>query len=151
MQYGNAKGINIYAFSVTYNLSPRRCSVQLVLQVTPWDLPGDWGLASGISYLFLQGTLIRYYWDLVVQVLPSVIVYQQYNLLLQSPAGLVRGMAQGTTSLLSNTVYALSDAATQFSRAAQKVHRRVMASEKFHAHKTLTYLLLFFLFRVQLH
>ncbi|XP_048139080.1 uncharacterized protein LOC115752507 isoform X2 [Rhodamnia argentea] len=38
----------------------------------------------------------------------------------QSPAGLVRGMAQGTTSLLSNTVYALSDAATQFSRAAQK-------------------------------
>lgn len=38
----------------------------------------------------------------------------------QSPAGLVRGMAQGTTSLLSNTVYALTDAATQFSRAAQK-------------------------------
>ncbi|KAF8007492.1 hypothetical protein BT93_K1496 [Corymbia citriodora subsp. variegata] len=38
----------------------------------------------------------------------------------QSPAGLVRGMAQGTTSLLSNTIYALSDAATQFSRAAQK-------------------------------
>ncbi|KAF2317615.1 hypothetical protein GH714_025588 [Hevea brasiliensis] len=32
----------------------------------------------------------------------------------------VKGMAQGTTSLLSNTVYALSDAATQFSKAAHK-------------------------------
>lgn len=30
-------------------------------------------------------------------------------------------MAQGTGSLFSNTVYALSDAATQFSKAAQKV------------------------------
>ncbi|KAK3200061.1 hypothetical protein Dsin_023476 [Dipteronia sinensis] len=29
-------------------------------------------------------------------------------------------MAQGTTSLVSNTVYALSDAATQFSKAAHK-------------------------------
>ncbi|KAK3177771.1 hypothetical protein Dsin_002283 [Dipteronia sinensis] len=29
-------------------------------------------------------------------------------------------MAQGTTSLESNTVYALSDAATQFSKAAHK-------------------------------
>lgn len=39
---------------------------------------------------------------------------------LQSPTGLITGMAQGTTSLVSNTVYALSDAATQFSKAAQK-------------------------------
>ncbi|KAA8547313.1 hypothetical protein F0562_003823 [Nyssa sinensis] len=39
---------------------------------------------------------------------------------LQSPGGLITGMAQGTTSLLSNTVYALSNAATQFSRAAHK-------------------------------
>lgn len=39
----------------------------------------------------------------------------------QSPAGLFTGMAQGTTSLLSNTVFAISDAATQFSRAAHKV------------------------------
>ncbi|PSS01845.1 Vacuolar protein sorting-associated protein like [Actinidia chinensis var. chinensis] len=38
----------------------------------------------------------------------------------QSPAGLITGMAQGTTSLLSNTVFAISDAATQFSRAAHK-------------------------------
>lgn len=38
----------------------------------------------------------------------------------QSPAGLLTGMAQGTTSLLTNTVYAISDAATQFSRAAHK-------------------------------
>ncbi|KAL8519790.1 hypothetical protein ACS0TY_010650 [Phlomoides rotata] len=38
----------------------------------------------------------------------------------QSPAGLVTGMAQGTTSLLSNTVYAISDATSQFSRAAHK-------------------------------
>ncbi|XVF82463.1 hypothetical protein PTKIN_Ptkin16aG0050400 [Pterospermum kingtungense] len=40
--------------------------------------------------------------------------------LLKSPTGLITGMAQGTTSLLSNTVYALSDAATQFSKAAHK-------------------------------
>ncbi|XP_062008854.1 uncharacterized protein LOC133725578 isoform X1 [Rosa rugosa] len=38
----------------------------------------------------------------------------------QSPTGLITGMAQGTTSLLSNTVYAISDAATQFSKAAHK-------------------------------
>ncbi|KAK6918056.1 Vacuolar protein sorting-associated protein 13, DH-like domain [Dillenia turbinata] len=38
----------------------------------------------------------------------------------QSPTGIVTGMAQGTKSLLSNTVYAISDAATQFSKAAQK-------------------------------
>ncbi|KAL6541687.1 hypothetical protein OROGR_011173 [Orobanche gracilis] len=38
----------------------------------------------------------------------------------QSPAGLVTGMAQGTTSLVSNTVYALSDATSQFSKAAHK-------------------------------
>ena len=40
---------------------------------------------------------------------------------LQSRARLITGMAQGTTSLLSNTVFAISDAATQFSRAAHKV------------------------------
>ncbi|XP_044509521.1 uncharacterized protein LOC123228248 isoform X4 [Mangifera indica] len=39
---------------------------------------------------------------------------------LQSPTGLISGMAQGTSSLVSNTVYALSDAATQFSKAAHK-------------------------------
>ncbi|CAI0559649.1 unnamed protein product [Linum tenue] len=39
---------------------------------------------------------------------------------LQSPTGLITGMAQGTGSLVSNTVYALSDAATQFSKAAHK-------------------------------
>ncbi|KAL0336666.1 UNVERIFIED_CONTAM: Vacuolar protein sorting-associated protein 13 [Sesamum radiatum] len=38
----------------------------------------------------------------------------------QSPAGLITGMAQGTTSLLSNTVYAISDATSQFSKAAHK-------------------------------
>eukprot|EP00268_Persea_americana_P023609 TRINITY_DN23168_c0_g2_i2.p1 TRINITY_DN23168_c0_g2~~TRINITY_DN23168_c0_g2_i2.p1 ORF type:complete len:2954 (+),score=526.87 TRINITY_DN23168_c0_g2_i2:1710-10571(+) len=38
----------------------------------------------------------------------------------QSPAGLITGMAQGTKSLLSNTVYAVSNAATQFSKAAHK-------------------------------
>nr|XP_027100369.1 uncharacterized protein LOC113719357 isoform X2 [Coffea arabica] len=38
----------------------------------------------------------------------------------QSPVGLLTGMAQGTTSLLSNTLYAISDAASQFSRAAHK-------------------------------
>ncbi|KAE8077724.1 hypothetical protein FH972_016258 [Carpinus fangiana] len=40
--------------------------------------------------------------------------------ILQSPTGLITGMAQGSTSLLSNTVYAITDAATQFSKAAQK-------------------------------
>ncbi|KAL7589773.1 hypothetical protein Lser_V15G35826 [Lactuca serriola] len=39
---------------------------------------------------------------------------------MKSPAGLITGMAQGTTSLVSNTVYAISDAATQVSRAAHK-------------------------------
>ncbi|GAB2222927.1 hypothetical protein Drorol1_Dr00017059 [Drosera rotundifolia] len=39
---------------------------------------------------------------------------------LQSPAGLVTGVAQGTGSLVSNTLYAISDAATQFSKAAHK-------------------------------
>ncbi|KAF5748859.1 putative vacuolar protein sorting-associated protein 13B-like isoform X3 [Tripterygium wilfordii] len=39
---------------------------------------------------------------------------------LRSPTGLITGVAQGTTSLVSNTVYALSDAATQFSKAAHK-------------------------------
>ncbi|KAK9110206.1 hypothetical protein Sjap_018266 [Stephania japonica] len=40
--------------------------------------------------------------------------------ILQSPAGLIIGMAQGTSSLLSNTVYAVSNAATQFSKSVQK-------------------------------
>ncbi|KAG9141648.1 hypothetical protein Leryth_015341 [Lithospermum erythrorhizon] len=40
--------------------------------------------------------------------------------LFKSPAGLVTGVAQGTTSLVSNTVYAVSDAATQFSKVAHK-------------------------------
>ncbi|VFQ83984.1 unnamed protein product [Cuscuta campestris] len=39
---------------------------------------------------------------------------------LQSRAGLITGMAQGTSSLFSNTVYAISDTATQFSKAAKK-------------------------------
>ncbi|XP_021760935.1 LOW QUALITY PROTEIN: uncharacterized protein LOC110725772 [Chenopodium quinoa] len=39
---------------------------------------------------------------------------------LQSPSGLISGMAQGTSSLLSNTLYAMSDTATQFSKAAHK-------------------------------
>ncbi|KAK7300278.1 hypothetical protein RJT34_11120 [Clitoria ternatea] len=40
--------------------------------------------------------------------------------IMQSPTGLIMGMAQGTTSLLSNTVYAISDAASQFSNVARK-------------------------------
>lgn len=40
--------------------------------------------------------------------------------IMKSPTGLITGMAQGTTSLVSNTVYALSDATTQFSKAAHK-------------------------------
>jgi len=38
----------------------------------------------------------------------------------KSPAGIIQGMAHGTTSLFSSTIYALSDAATQFSKAAHK-------------------------------
>ncbi|QHO07524.1 Putative vacuolar protein sorting-associated proteinC [Arachis hypogaea] len=44
----------------------------------------------------------------------------QYWYNLQNPTRLVTGMAQGTSSLLSNTVYAISDAASQFSKAARK-------------------------------
>ncbi|XP_057965676.1 uncharacterized protein LOC131156193 isoform X2 [Malania oleifera] len=40
--------------------------------------------------------------------------------ILQNRTGLITGMAQGTTGLLSNTIYAVSDAATQFSKAAHK-------------------------------
>ncbi|KAG9455236.1 hypothetical protein H6P81_008140 [Aristolochia fimbriata] len=39
---------------------------------------------------------------------------------LQSPTGLITGMAQGTKSLVNNTVYAVSNAATQFSKAAHQ-------------------------------
>ncbi|KAF6145934.1 hypothetical protein GIB67_007953 [Kingdonia uniflora] len=38
----------------------------------------------------------------------------------QSPVGLITGMAQGTTSLFANTVYAVSNATTQFSKSAHK-------------------------------
>ncbi|KAH0746457.1 hypothetical protein KY285_008114 [Solanum tuberosum] len=38
----------------------------------------------------------------------------------QTRAGFIKGMAQGTSSLLSNTVYALSDSATQFRKATHK-------------------------------
>ncbi|QHO14274.1 Putative vacuolar protein sorting-associated proteinA [Arachis hypogaea] len=40
--------------------------------------------------------------------------------IMQSPTGLVMGMVQGNSSLLSNTVYAISDAASHFSKAARK-------------------------------
>ncbi|KAL2901961.1 putative vacuolar protein sorting-associated protein 13D, partial [Bienertia sinuspersici] len=40
--------------------------------------------------------------------------------ILQSPSGLISGMAHGTSSLLNNTLYAISDTATQFSKAAHK-------------------------------
>lgn len=39
---------------------------------------------------------------------------------MQSPSGLFSGMAQGTSSLFSNTLYAISDTATQFSKTAHK-------------------------------
>lgn len=52
------------------------------------------------------------------------------ELLFQSPTGVVSGMAQGTTSLLSNTVFAISDAATQFSRAAHKVCLMMYTSDQ---------------------
>lgn len=38
----------------------------------------------------------------------------------QNPGGIVTGMAQGTRSLLNNTVFAVSNAAAQFSKAARK-------------------------------
>ncbi|KAH7668386.1 Vacuolar protein sorting-associated protein 13 [Dioscorea alata] len=40
--------------------------------------------------------------------------------IVQSPSGLFTGKAQGSKSLLSNTVYAISSATTQFSKAAHK-------------------------------
>ncbi|XP_058779187.1 uncharacterized protein LOC131653133 isoform X2 [Vicia villosa] len=42
------------------------------------------------------------------------------NNIMQSPTGLIMGMAEGTTSLFSNTLYAISDAASQFSKVARK-------------------------------
>ncbi|XP_027186444.1 uncharacterized protein [Cicer arietinum] len=42
------------------------------------------------------------------------------NNIMQSPTGLIMGMAEGTNSLLSNTLYAISDAASQFSKVARK-------------------------------
>ncbi|XP_024632124.1 uncharacterized protein [Medicago truncatula] len=42
------------------------------------------------------------------------------NNIMRSPTGLIMGMAEGTTSLLSNTLYAVSDAASQFSKVARK-------------------------------
>lgn len=39
----------------------------------------------------------------------------------QSPSELMKGVALGTKSLVSNTVYAVSNATTQFSKAAHKV------------------------------
>ncbi|KAJ0968161.1 hypothetical protein J5N97_025078 [Dioscorea zingiberensis] len=40
--------------------------------------------------------------------------------IVQSPSGLFTGIAQGSKGLLSNTVYAISSATTQFSKAAHK-------------------------------
>lgn len=40
--------------------------------------------------------------------------------IVQNPGGIVTGMAQGTKSLLNNTVFAVSNAAAQFSKAARK-------------------------------
>lgn len=40
--------------------------------------------------------------------------------IVQNPGGIVTGMAQGTRSLLNNTVFAVSNAAAQFSKAARK-------------------------------
>ncbi|KAI3918818.1 hypothetical protein MKX01_042138 [Papaver californicum] len=40
--------------------------------------------------------------------------------ILKSPSGLFTGMREGTRSLFSNTVYAVSNAATQFSKSAHK-------------------------------
>ncbi|XP_059074534.1 uncharacterized protein LOC131074913 isoform X2 [Cryptomeria japonica] len=40
--------------------------------------------------------------------------------IVQNPTGLVTSMAEGTKSLLNNTVFAVSNAATQFSKAARK-------------------------------
>lgn len=49
-----------------------------------------------------------------------------YSFNLQSPTGLIMGMAEGTTSLFSNTLYAISDAASQFSKVARKVFLALM-------------------------
>ena len=46
-------------------------------------------------------------------------------MLLQSPGGLLTGIAHGSKSLLSSTVYAISSATTQFSKVAHKVFLKV--------------------------
>ena len=73
-------------------------------------------------------SFLQVYCDIIDHCYLSVRILEQ-SLALQSPAGLITGMAQGTTSLLSNTVYAVSDAATQFSRAAHKVTPHLVTLE----------------------
>lgn len=89
--------------------------------VIPWDLLGVWGLASGISYQCRPGVFCRYIAYGWLELVSFICLLNTIFFYWQSPTGLITGMAQGSTSLLSNTVYAITDAATQFSKAAQKV------------------------------
>ncbi|KAJ8775429.1 hypothetical protein K2173_023194 [Erythroxylum novogranatense] len=59
-------------------------------------------------------------WESMQGILTRHFMRQLLHEMYKSPAGLIMGMAQGTTSLVSNTVFAVSDAATQFSKAAHK-------------------------------
>lgn len=72
-----------------------------------------------------------------------------WQLFPQSPSGLLTGMAQGTTSLLTNTVYAISDAATQFSRVAHKVASHLVITSNVFVDRTVNWLHNF-IFRVLL-
>lgn len=46
---------------------------------------------------------------------------QILHIFMQSPSGIVTGIAHGTKSLVRSTVYALSDAASQITKSAHKV------------------------------
>ena len=90
----------------------------LVLLEIQWVLQEMLELVSRIFYQFLAKESCRY----VILISYSHKCHiLTYNWFFQSPSGLFTGIAQGSKSLLSNTVYAISSATTQFSKAAHKV------------------------------
>lgn len=108
-----------------------RYLVQQELSEILWGLQGAWVLALKISCQLLYKVFSRYLCIICSFILPTRC---KARLFLQTRAGFIKGMAQGTSSLLSNTVYALSDAATQFSKAAHKVllHQATFSNSVFY-------------------
>lgn len=101
-----------------------RCLVLLVLLEIQWVLQGMLGLVSRIFYLFLARESYRWATFRVFKLVRWMIhlCFWKYNWQLwQSPSGLLTSVAEGSRGLLSSTVYAISSATSQFSKAAHKV------------------------------